>query len=173
MGDPILTIRPYVDADTDAVMTIFRSAVRQTARRDYSLEQVTAWAPDDADRAGWAQRSAARGTWIATVGGTPAGFSDLGPDGYVDMLFVHPDFGGRGVARALLAHVEGLARARGLALMYTDGSLTARPVFERAGFLVIQAQDVVKRGITFRNFRMEKRLPPPDEGALPAGGPAG
>jgi hypothetical protein len=35
-----------------------------------------------------------------------AGFSDLAPDGHVDMLYVDPDFQRRGVARALLEHIE-------------------------------------------------------------------
>jgi putative acetyltransferase len=64
-----------------------------------------------------------------------AGFTDVDDSGYIDMLFVDPDFGRRGVASALLAHVIALSRARGLPASTTFASLTSRQVIERLGFV--------------------------------------
>jgi putative acetyltransferase len=156
-GDTI-TIRDYRADDVDAVIDLFTRAVREVAIRDYTASQVRAWAPDVPDRATWATRRASRPTFIAEIGGAMAGFADLEPDGHVDMLFVHPDRQGLGVASALLAHVEERARAAGLDRLTTDASLTGRPFFARRGFAVVTEQQVPKRGEILTNFRMVKRL---------------
>jgi putative acetyltransferase len=153
-----ITIRSYRAADGAVLAALFRASVTAIARRDYTQSQVEAWAPEDMDVARFATRCAAKSTWIAERDGRVAGFSDLEADGHVDMLYVHPDFQRRGVARALLVHIENLALARGLARLYTEASITARPAFEAQGFRVIAAQTVERRGEFFTNYRMEKAL---------------
>jgi putative acetyltransferase len=156
-GTPI-AIRDYEPGDLDAVIDLFTRAVREVAIHDYSAGQVRAWAPDEPDRAAWAARRASRPTFIAEIEGAVAGFSDLEPHGHVDMMFVHPHWQGRGVASALLTHVETRARAAGLCRLTTEASLTARPFFARRGFVVLAEQTVSLRGQAMTNFRMEKRL---------------
>lgn len=152
-----IIVRDYRPTDVDALMALFRTAVLQVARRDYTEAQVRAWA-ERMDRARWLERLAARPTFVAEVGGEIAGFSDLEPDGHIDMLFVHADHQGRGVASALFDHLLARAKAAGLGRLYTEASLTARPFFERRGFTVITAQDVPVAGEVLRNFRMERTL---------------
>ena len=90
--------------------------------------------------------------------GQIVGFSDLEPDGHIDMLFVHADHQGKGVARALLDHILARAHEQGIDRLFTEASITARQFFERSGFEVIKSQDVELRGQTFRNYRMVKSL---------------
>ena len=162
-----ITIRPYTAADAAAVTDVFRSAVRGIASRDYTASQVRAWAPDDIDVAQFGRRCETRSTWVVEAQGRVAGFSDLESDGHIDMLYVHPDFERRGVARALLGHIEATARANGLRRLYAEASMTARPVFEAMGFRILARQTVTLRGESMTNFRMEKRLesPAPSPGA--------
>jgi len=156
----MLTIRCYSAADASGLTSLFRASVRQIAARDYSASQILAWAPDAIDESRFGQRCEMKSTWVAEVEGRLAGFSDLEPDGHVDMLYVHPDFQRRGVARALLTHIEMLARTHGLQRLYTEASITARPAFEAMGFRVIASQSVIIRGETMTNYRMEKQLGP-------------
>lgn len=95
---------------------------------------------------------------IAEFSGTIAGFANLSDDGLVDMLFVHADHQRRGVASALLRHLEAHGRSLSLPRLYTAARLAARPFFERRGFRLIAAQTVALRGETLTNFRMEKAL---------------
>lgn len=156
---PIL--RPYRGPD-DAAATLaaFRTAVRVTAAEVYTPEQVAAWlGPDDADPAAWDARRRAAWTVVADIDGAVVGFTDLLPDGLVDMLFVHPDAGGRGVARALLTAVEDEARARGTTGLRTYASRRARPVFERLGWVVtVDRQDNTARGVVVPNYEMRRDL---------------
>ncbi len=160
MNDTI-HIRAYRAEDLDVLIDLFAGSVRQVASRDYSPTQIDAWAPVAVNREQWATRLGGRPTFVAKVGGEIAGFSDLEPDGHIDMLFVHADHQGRGVARALLDHIHTQAGERGIGRLFTEASITARPFFERNGFKVIEAQDVELRGETFRNYRMAKTLPAP------------
>ena len=151
-----MIVRDYVPADVDALIDLFRQAVRRVAIRDYSEAQVRAWAPDMAEREKWVERRASRPTWVAEIDGKVAGFTDLEPDGHVDMMYVHPDFKGRGVANALMAKVEEAAAEQKLGRLYTEASITAKPFFEKKGFRVIAPQTVHVRGQDLVNYRMEK-----------------
>lgn len=153
-----MIIRRYVSDDLDGLIALFHASVRRIAIKDYTEDQVKAWAPDEPDRERWALRRASRPTWVAEIDGALAGFSDLEPDGHVDMMFVHPDHQGRGVAGALLRQVEAEAARLGLDRLFTEASITARPFFERKGFRVIAAQTVSVRGQEMVNYRMEKPL---------------
>ncbi|NTF41557.1 GNAT family N-acetyltransferase [Rhizobium rhizogenes] len=152
-----LSIKAYVPDDARATIDIFLRAIREVASRDYSPEQIEAWAKVD-DAEVWAQYRASRPTWLAMSGPVPVGFTDLKPDGCLDMMFVDPDHQGKGIASLLLATVEKAARDQGLRRIFTEASVTARPFFERRGFVVLAAQQVQKRGQTLANFRMEKML---------------
>jgi putative acetyltransferase len=99
-------------------------------------QQVEAWAANYGDLDSWAAARAAAHTQLAIVDGYVTGFTDLDDHGYIDMLFVDPDFGRHGVGSALLGSVVARARQRGLPALTTFASLTSRPVFERHGFVI-------------------------------------
>jgi putative acetyltransferase len=150
------SIRPYGPADLDAVIDIFLRAIREIAVKDYSQARIDAWA--QVNRDGFSKRQLSRPTWIAYVDQNSAGFTDLEPDGHLDMMYVHPAYQKLGVAKALLATVENAACRQALSRIFTEASITARPFFERNGFRIIAAQTVEKRGQTLKNFRMEKLI---------------
>jgi putative acetyltransferase len=151
-----ITLRPYEAADLDAVIALFLKAIREVAARDYSSAEIDAWA--QADREVWASRRLGRPTWVAVQDMEIVGFSDLEPDGHLDMMFVHPAWQGRGIASLLLSTVETAALAQGLSRLFTEASVTARPFFEHRGFRVVTAQRVPLRGQVLTNFRMVKEL---------------
>lgn len=151
-------IRPYSVTDAAALTNLFRSSVREIASRDYTAAQIRAWAPDEIDAVQFGRRCEAKSTWVAELEGRIAGFSDLEPDGHIDMLYVHPTFVQLGVARALLEHIEKTARINALRRLYTEASLTARPIFEVLGFRMVVPQTVTIRGEPMTSYRMEKQL---------------
>ncbi|WP_251036589.1 GNAT family N-acetyltransferase [Arthrobacter sp. ISL-28] len=91
-------------------------------------------------------------------GAEVAGFSGVGDDGYIDMMFVAPRFGRCGVAGALLAHLHDIAVAASASELYTNASITARPFFEKHGFTVVTEQHPVIRGMEMANYRMMRPL---------------
>lgn len=108
--------------------------------------------------------------------GSPAnaliiGFGDMDDTGYLDRLYVHKDYQGRGVATAICDRLEEdfcLSRGRLLQnsavqkrkndTFTTHASITARPFFEKRGYTVVKAQKVVRKGISIRNYIMRKHI---------------
>jgi putative acetyltransferase len=123
-------LRPYRDRDAGATRAVFEKAVRLTASGDYSQEQVEAWAPSDfsaSDLADWGVERAAAETVVAAEGDQVLGFSDLVDGRLLDVLYVVPAAGRRGIATALLTEIVSLARDAGAPEVETYASLTARP----------------------------------------------
>ena len=143
-----MRLRPYRSADLPELLALFYDTVHTVCARDYTRSQLDAWAPADPDAAAWDASLLAHRTLVAEEKGRIVGFTDLGPDGYLDRLYVHRDWQGRGVATALC---DALTGAR-----LTHASLTARPFFEKRGWHVVREQQVERRGVLLTNFVMEK-----------------
>jgi putative acetyltransferase len=142
--------------DAAATFGVFQAAIRQTASAVYRPDQIEAWAgPAQTDLDHWDARRVRGLTLVAELGGEVVGFTDLQSDGLVDMLFVHPGAGGRGVARTLLTAVQHEARRRGLTALHTFASRSAQPAFERLGFAVVADRpDTTVRGVVVPNAEM-------------------
>jgi putative acetyltransferase len=157
MLEPIL-IRAYARQDAPLLMQLFDDAVRGIASRHYNPPQIAAWIGRTSDAAAFSARREAKPTFIAEIGGVIAGFSDLEPDGHIDMLFVAPAFAGRGVGRSLLRHIEAKARAAAMPRLYSEASITAKPLFMLESYAVIAQQDVFIGDVALTNYRVEKVL---------------
>ena len=140
---------------------VFASSVHMLAARDYRPEQLAAWAPHDHDAAQWAdrmQRIQRIQPFVAELDGTVAGFADVQSSGYIELFFVSGDHAGRGVATALMAHLEASAQAQGLAALHANVSLRAERFFLASGFVIEVRQEVERAGVMLRNARMRKVL---------------
>lgn len=160
------TLRRFRESDLDALYRLFYGTVHTVCRMAYSREQAEAWAPpiEKWDREAWRVSLASHYTLVAEGGdGQIVGFADL-DGGYLDRLYVHQDFQGQGVARALVSALEGQARGAGETRMVSHISLSARPAMERMGYQVKQKQQVERPhpvtgdAVRLENFVMEKRL---------------
>lgn len=157
---PGLLIRPYRREDAASTLAVFIDAITVTAAADYAPEQIAAWArPEQRDLTEWDRAMLGRNSLVAVADGAIAGFSDVSAGGHIDMMFVSPHHARRGVATALLARLEAEACAAGAVALSTDASLTARPFFERCGFVANAEQHPVIGGVRLTNFRMSKALP--------------
>jgi putative acetyltransferase len=156
-----MELRAYRAEDCMGTRRLFERAVRLTASNDYSPEQVEAWAPvdlGDSDLAAWGTERVAAQTVVAVAGDELLGFSDLVDGRLLDMLYVEPRAGRRGVATALLGRIVSLARAGEAVEIETYASLTARPFFERHGFVVIEQRTPRVDGIAMTNFKMSRSI---------------
>jgi putative acetyltransferase len=76
----------------------------------------------------------------------------------IDLLYVHPAVAGQGVGAMLVDAVEKLTAARGAKTLTVDASETARPFFEKRGYVGQQRNTVMRGGEWLANTTMEKRL---------------
>lgn len=138
-----------------AIAEIFTRAVHEIASKDYTVEQCLAWSDTRPNAGHWEKRCAMKRPFVAEVDGVIAGFLELEPDGHIDCAYVNPDFQRRGVMTRLVEHAVALGFGRGLERIYVEASITARPVFEKAGFRVTEENQVEIRGVVLLNYRME------------------
>ena len=155
-------IRPHLTSDGSASLDVFRAAIRGTASADYTPDQIEAWASPDIDVEDWSTRRASRITVVATLHNDVVGFTDVDSDGYIDMLFVHPTFGRQGVGTALLRWVLEEAARCGAHTLHTHASITAGPFFESQGFTIVAERFPVIRGVTLRNYEMNRLCAHPE-----------
>lgn len=155
----MITVRLFERADANAIAQLFHDTVRVINRRDYSEAQVKAWAPDDIFFRDWAEACSSRITYVTEADGKIVGFGELEPNGHIDCFYCHKDYQGRGVGRLLFQAIAAQAQVLQLPRLFTEASITAKPFFERMGFVVVEEQSVTVRGETFVNYRMEKCLP--------------
>ena len=156
---PALRLAPLSSRDAAAAAELFRETVHAVNARDYTSEQLDAWAPSGAGPARrLAERLLRQGALGAWDGSALVGFGSLEGADLLDMLYVHRDYQGRGAASLLAGALEREARVRGARAVRTLASITARPFFERRGYVALHENVVVRAGVQLTNFLMEKNL---------------
>ncbi|HEY1944142.1 MAG TPA: GNAT family N-acetyltransferase [Roseiarcus sp.] len=156
-----VSLRPFLPADTNQCAEIFRAAIQVSANEDYSDDQLDAWAARANDAEAFGAKLGSALTLVALIDGGPVGFASLRNKNELDMVYVDPRFGRRGVGSTLIDALTRLAVARGAELVTSEASDTARPLFERHGF-VAQLRNLVQIDDQWlANTTMTKRLASP------------
>ena len=150
----MIKVRPAEPSDGPQIGQLIYDTIRKVNRKDYSQEQVKAWAPDPIIFSAYDPSYA----YVAERNDRILGFGNLTSTGYLNRLYVHKDFQGQGIASRLLQALEAKARELSLHEITTESSITAKPFFLAHGFLVQQEQVKVLRGVSFINFKMFKKL---------------
>ena len=149
-----MKLRLYESGDCPALARLFYDTVHTVNGRDYTPEQLAAWADGQVDLSAWDTSFLAHHTLVAEEDGVVLGFADMDSSGYLDRLYVHKDHQGQGVASALCDALEDACSA---AVFTTHASLTARPFFEGRGYRVLRRQTVIRHGVALDNYVIEKR----------------
>jgi putative acetyltransferase len=151
-------LRPFLPADTPILAAIFVASIESLTGDDYSEAQQEAWSAvaDDEDEFG--KRLASGLTLIATLEGAPVGFVSLKGKDHIDLLYVHPDAVGQGVAAMLCDALEKLAAGRGAKSLTVDASDNATEFFLKRGYEAKQRNTVSLNGEWLANTTMQKTL---------------
>jgi putative acetyltransferase len=121
-------IRRYQPGEAAALREIFHSAVHLIACRDYTADQVNAWAPRNLDPV----------------------------SGYIDHFYdsgLHPR---RGIGTLLMTRLLQEAEILGARFLTADVSKTAQPLFEKFGFVVVEQRYPECFGVVVPNAHMRR-----------------
>lgn len=147
-----MIIRQYKNKDCDIVSKLFYETVHSVNAKDYTVEQLSVWA-NNADSLKIRHNDLLnQNTLIAEMNGVIMGFGSIDKSGCLDLLFVHKDYQKQGVATALCNELE-----KDLSIIKTYSSITAKPFFERRGYVVVKAQEVERLGVKLKNYEMQKK----------------
>lgn len=153
-----ISVREIRPSDLDICIELFQETVQTINQRDYTQLQLDAWAPKEIDNRNRWETLLNNISYVAEIYDQIVGFADLTVNGYLDRLFVHKDYQGKGIATALMSKIEGQAKALKLKEMKTEATITAKPFFEKFGFKIVKQQLVEIRGVEFTNYLMIKRI---------------
>ncbi len=152
-----MLIRLFQKQDSDRIAQLFHDTVREVNIRNYSLEQVEAWSPDDINFIDWSESCAKKFTYVAEEEEI-IGFGQLEANGHIDCFFCHKDYQRCGVGTRLYRAIEAKALELGIERLFAEASITAKDFFKNRGFTIVKEQQVTIRGQDFINFVMEKSL---------------
>lgn len=147
-----ILLRPFQREWAEGLAHIFIRAIDETCAKDYSKLQLEAWA-SAADQDGWADRFESSLTLVAFLGEEAIGFGNIEEGGHLDMLYVHPDYQGMGIASRICDMLE--SRAEGE--IRVESSLTAKGFFLGRGYEVLEEETVFRNGAPLRRLLMRMR----------------
>ncbi|MDD3403889.1 MAG: GNAT family N-acetyltransferase [Hespellia sp.] len=147
-----MELRRYQSPDCKEVTELFYNTVHIVNAKDYTKGQLDVWATGQVDLEKWNQSLQEHYSIVAIDNEIIVGFGDIDKDGYLDRLFVHADYQGKGIATAICNQLEQVVEGK----ITTHASITAKPFFEKRGYKVIKKQKVERQGIFLTNFVMEK-----------------
>ena len=147
-----MELRKYQSSDCREVTELFFNTVHIINAKDYTKEQLDVWATGQADLDKWDQSLQGHYSVVAVENDVIVGFGDIDSTGYLDRLYVHANYQGRGIATAICDQLEQAVPGS----ITTHASITAKPFFEKRGYKVIKEQKVERQGIFLTNFVMAK-----------------
>ena len=130
----MLEIKRATPTDANAAFDIRREAIRSQCIGAYTAEQMALWTRGSADD-GYSTLME-KPFYLGWVNDEPVatGMLDL-DNNEVGALFVLPQFTGRGYGKAMLDHLEALARELELAEVVLDATLNAASFYRACGYV--------------------------------------
>ena len=151
-------IRAALQSDAVELKKLFQNTVLAINRRDYSQAEVEDWASCGDDLSNIEDMIKTHYFIVAVNQQSEiVGFSSITPQGYLHSMFVHKDFQGEGIATILLNEIEQYAITNGIMRITSEVSLTARPFFEKKGYIVEEEQKRKANQLSLTNFWMAKQ----------------
>ena len=147
-------VRGYQMSDCKEISELFYNTVHTINAKDYTKEQLDVWATGQADLEKWNQSLQEHYSIVAIDNKIIVGFGDIDKDGYLDRLFVHSNYQGKGVATAICNQLEQAVDGK----ITTYASITAKPFFEKQGFQVDEEQKRKANQMCLTNYKMSKQL---------------
>ncbi|ROZ63919.1 GNAT family N-acetyltransferase [Ramlibacter sp. WS9] len=153
-----MLVRRYREGEEPALFAVYYSAIHFVASRDYTPDQIEAWAPRDLDSRLWEARIRGINPFVAELDGTVVAYADIQASGYIDHFFVSGAYPRCGFGTMLMTRILKEARCLGLSEVTSDVSRTAQGFYERFGFRVVEHRNPVLRGVTIPNALMRLDL---------------
>jgi len=153
-----MKIRRATIADLDEIAQLYRDTIIAVDAKDYTKEQIEAWASTYNNQEGWVRRMEEQDFLVAIIDHKIVGFASIDKFGYFDLLYVHKDCQRQGIATELAAKIEGIAKELELSEITVQSSIIAKPFFERLGYKVTGEKHKLVNNVAFTNTIMAKKL---------------
>lgn len=154
-----IAIRNYKENYIDEVLSLFYDTVHNINIKDYSQNQVDAWATKNIDTVSLNKSLIKNYSIVAIYKEVIVGFADFEKQkSYLNRLYVHKDYQRCQVGKSMLLEIESFVKSENIKKIITEASITARGFFEHFGYKVLKEQNVEKNKEYFINYLMQKEF---------------
>lgn len=158
MNNLNISIRLAKLDDLTEMQRIFVDTITTVCSSDYDEQQIRVWVSGVNNTERWKKIIVEQYVIVAENGDKILGYGTLNKESYIDLLYVHKDHQGQGIAQLLLDEITKEARQLGQTKLYSDVSKTARPFFVKSGFVQLSEQTNIREGVELINYKMTKHL---------------
>lgn len=153
-----ITLRNAIPADLPEMKELYKGTIMQVCADDYDEAQRNIWASSANNIQRWEGLISSQYVLLAVKDGIITGFGSLRDGNYLDFMYVHKEYQRQGIADVLLHALEAEAIGAKSAIITSDVSKTARPFFEKKGYVVVKEQENVRENVILINYKMKKEL---------------
>ena len=151
-------LRQATIADLPEMKELFRGTIMEVCAAEYDAAQRAVWASSSEKTERWNALINEQYVLLAVKNNVIVGFGSLLNDNYLDFMYVHKGYQRQGVADMLLTAFETEATRLKTTVITSDISKTARPFFEKKGYVVVKEQQNERGNVVLVNYKMEKEL---------------
>ncbi|MEG0457157.1 MAG: GNAT family N-acetyltransferase [Oscillospiraceae bacterium] len=151
-----MIIRKYNSRDCVEIAKLFYDTVHTICLNDYTKAQLDAWATGKVDVVKWNKSFLEHNSIVTIKNNKIIGFADMDKNGYIDRIYVDKNYQRQGVATKMMKYLENTAIKNGVICFETFASITAKPFFEKFGYVVLYENIVIREGQYLKNYKMKK-----------------
>lgn len=143
-------------SDLNEMQELFVQTIQWVCKNDYNPDQINAWVSGVKNTERWIDMIKTQVVLLVIIEDKIAGFGTLKDSNYIDFFFIHKDFQRQGIAHRILSELELEAKNNHSKKLTSDISITAKPFFEKNGFVVKSEQKNMALNVEIINYKMEK-----------------
>ena len=145
-------------SDLKEMQQLYIETIQSVCKNDYNSTQIEAWISGVKNMEGWTEVIKTQFVLLAIINNQIVGFGTLKDGNYIDFFYIHKNFQRQGIADKILTELELKAKKHQAKTITSDISITAKPFFEKKGFVAKAKQKNIRLGIELINFKMEKTI---------------
>ncbi len=145
-------------SDLAEMQKLFVETIQSVCKNDYNPNQINAWVSGAENTQRWIDVIEKQFVLLAIIENKIVGFGTLKENNYIDFFFIHKDYQRQRIANKIFTELELEAKKNHSKIITSDISVTAKPFFEKKGFVVKMEQKNMVKGVEIINYKMEKEL---------------
>ncbi|RKR09581.1 putative acetyltransferase [Flavobacterium sp. 90] len=153
-----MIFRKATISDLQEMQQLYIETIQSVCQNDYNPAQREAWIYGVKNTDRWLEVINAQFVLLAIIENQIVGFGTLKDGSYIDFFYIHKDFQRQGIADKILTELELEAKKNNSKIITSDISITAKPFFEKKGFVAKAEQKNIRLGVELINYKMEKHL---------------
>ncbi|KIO53662.1 GNAT family N-acetyltransferase [Flavobacterium hibernum] len=153
-----MNFRKATISDLKEMQELYIETIKHVCKNDYNSAQIEAWISGVKNKDRWLEVINTQFVLLAIIENQIAGFGTLKDANYIDFFYIHKDFQRLGIADKILTALETEAKNHNSKIITSDISITAKPFFEKKGFVAKAEQRNIRLGVELINYKMEKHL---------------